>query len=130
MLIIVLVLLFLSAGIIMMVKPFVRLIHNVIEFSLLIVIASSLLLIKTNDLFDHSEFKTAAYMTLAIFVPLPGLFATVYFSAKICKKKTCCRTKNAHCRYGRHIPKDYQEILIVWRILGAVMTCHYEPVLP
>ena len=108
-LIIVLVLLLLSAGIIMMVKPFVRLIHNVVEFCLLMVIASSLLYIKTNDLFDHSEFKTAAYMTLAIFVPLPGLFATVYFSVKVCKK-TCCRTNNAHCRYGRRIPKDYQEI--------------------
>ena len=108
-LIIVLVLLFLSAGIIMIVKPFVRLIHNVIEFSLLIVIASSLLLIKTNDLFDHSEFKTATYMTLAIFVSLPGLFATVYFSVRICKK-ICRRTNNAHCRYGRRISKDYQEI--------------------
>ena len=108
-LIIVLVLLLLSAGIIMMVKPFVRLIHNVVEFSLLMVIASSLLYIKTNDLFDHSEFKTAAYMTLAIFVPLPGLFVTVYFSVKVCKK-TCCRTNNAHCQYGRRIPKNYQEI--------------------
>ena len=108
-LIIVLVLLFLSAGIIMMVKPFVRLIHNVVEFSLLIVIASLLLLIKTYDLFDHSEFKSATNMTLAILLSLPGLFATVYFSVKICKK-ICCRTKNAHCLYGRRIPKDYQEI--------------------
>ena len=108
-LIIVLALLFLSAGIIMIVKPFVRLIHNVVEFSLLIVIASSLLLIETSDLFGNFEFKTAAYMTLAIFVSLPGLFVTVYFSVKICKK-TCCRTKNAHCQYGRRIPKDYQEI--------------------
>ena len=93
-LIIVLALLFLSAGIIMMVKPFVRLIHNVVEFSLLIVIASLLLLIKTYDSFDNSEFKTATYTTLAILLSLPGLFATVYFSVKICKK-TCCRTKNA-----------------------------------
>ena len=108
-LIIVLVLLLLSAGIIMMVKPFVRLIHNVVEFSLLILIASSLLLIKTNDLFGNSEFKTSTYTTLAIIVSLPGLVVTVYFSVKICKK-TCCRTKNAHCRYGRRIPKDYQEI--------------------
>ena len=83
--IIVLVLLLLSAGIIMMVKPFVRLIHNVVEFSLLIVIASSLLLIKTYDLFDHSIFK-ATDTTLAIFLYLPGLFATVYFLVKVCKK--------------------------------------------
>ena len=108
-LIIVLVLLFLSAGIIIMVKPFVRLIHNVVEFSLLIVIASSLLLIKTNNLFDHSEIKLATYTTLAFLLFLPGLFATVYFSVKICKK-TSCRTKNAHCLYGRRIPKNCQEI--------------------
>ena len=109
-LIIVLVLLFLSAGIIMMVKPFVRLIHNVVEFSLLIVIASSLLLIKTNDLFDNTELRSSTSMrTLAILLSLPGLFATVYFSVKICKK-TCCRTNNAHCRYGRRILEDYQVI--------------------
>ena len=106
-LIIVLVLLLLSAGIIMMVKPFVKLIHNVVEFSLLIVIAFSLLLIKTNCLFGNFEFQTSTYITLAIIVSLPGLFATVYFSVKMFKK-TCC--KNAYCRYGRRIPKDYQEI--------------------
>ena len=78
-LIIILVLLLLSAGIIMMVKPFVRLIHNVVEFSLLILIASSLLLIKTYDSFDHSEFKTATRTTLAIFVSLPGLFCNCVF---------------------------------------------------
>ena len=108
-LIIVFVLLLLSAGIIMMVKPFVRLIHNVVEFSLLIVIASLLLLIRTDDSFDHSEFKIATDSILTTLVSLPVLFVMVYFSVKFCKK-TCCRTNNAHCRYGRRILEDYQEI--------------------
>ena len=109
-LIIVVVLLFLSAGIMMMVKPFVRLIHNVVEFSLLILIASSLLLIKTNDLFDNNELTSSTSMLiLALLLSLPGSLATVYFSVKICIK-TCCRTNNTQCRYGRRILEDYQQI--------------------